>query len=372
MLSRKIGSKILFRNDIQQNDKINYYKRTLKLKAMKTKFLTFLFAILFANVTASAQQTVTCGVFTFDVIITPITCNGDCDGMIAIANLTGGTPPYSFLWSNGDTDSTVVGLCFGNYTLIITDSLGNTCSIDLNVPAPLPITFSLVVSNVSCYGGNDGSICANSVNGGSGSYTYSWNSVPVQNTTCITNASAGTYALCVTDGNGCVTCDTATVLEPAKIQVSENITDASCSTCCDGEIDLFATGGTPLYTYTLSDSSGFSFFFPYSNLCPSTYNWCVSDANGCITCDTLVLSFPTAIKNNADKTVFSVYPNPFKDKIYLNTTKQFVEVYTVLGEKILQDYTNEIDLTTTKSGMYFIVIKDSDDTPVYKEKIVKE
>lgn len=319
-----------------------------------------------------------CGIFTFDTIIYPTSCDSFCYGMIHIANLTGGTPPYSFSWSNGETDSIALGLCSGNYNLIITDGSGNTCSIDLYVPAPLPITFSLVVINVSCYGFSDGSICVNNLSGGSSPYAFQWNDPLSQITDCITNASAGSYTVCVTDANGCTVCQSATVLEPAEIQVTENVTNESCLGCCDGAIELFPSGGVGSYSYIFSPLG--SVINPVNNLCSGTYSWCVTDAIGCSTCDTVVVSFSTSIKNNADATIFSVYPNPFKDKIYLNTAKQFVEVYTVLGEKIftrssmdgIQDYTNEIDLTTTKSGMYFIVIKDSDGRSVYKEKIVKE
>ena len=332
---------------------------------MRTKILYLLIVFSFVNLTASAQQ-FTCGIFTFDAIITPPTCNGGCDGSIQITNITGGTPPYTFLWSNGEIDSTVFGLCSGNYNLIITDGLGNTCSMVLNVPTPTPITFSLVATPVSCYGFSDGSICLDSLSGGTPPYIYSWNTVPIQAAPCATNLSTGTYIACITDAIGCTVCDTATVLEPAEIQVIENVTNASCPSCCDGEIVLFPSGGTPSYNYVFTPSGS-----PI-NLCPGTYSYCVTDMNGCTTCDTVVVSFPTAIKNNADLSVFSVYPNPFKDKIYLNTTEQFVEVYSILGEKIKQDYTNEIDLTTLKSGMYYLVIKDSDGNPIQKEKIVKE
>ena len=307
-----------------------------------------------------------CGIFTFDTIIYPTSCDSFCYGMIHIANLTGGTPPYSFSWSNGETDSIADGLCSGNYNLIITDGSGNTCSIDLYVPAPLPITFSLVVTNVSCYGFSDGSICVSNLSGGNSPYAFQWNDPWLQTTTCITNASAGSYTVCVTDANGCTVCQSATVLEPAEIQVFENVTDASCPSCCDGEIVLFPSGGSApyLYQFTPSGSS--------NNLCPGTYNWCVTDGNGCSTCDTVVVSFPTAIKNNAEATVFSIYPNPTKDKIYLNVSEQSIEIYNALGEKKTTSYTNEIDLAKFKSGMYYIVIKDKDGMPIHKEKIVKE
>lgn len=165
---------------------------------------------------------------------------------------------------------------------------------------------------------------------------------------------------------------TFTVSQPAPILVSEIVTDASCSTCCDGSIVLTPTGGLPPYTFTLSDSLGISFFPPYTNLCPSTYNWCISDMNGCITCDTLVLSFPTSINNNVEATTFSIFPNPTKTKVYLNAAKHYIEIYTAKGEKIKEEYTNEIDLSFINSGIYYLVVKDKEGKPIYNEKIVKE
>lgn len=343
---------------------------------MKTKFLTLLFAILFANVTASAQGTYTCGIFTFDAIITPPTCNGDCDGSIQIINLSGGTPSYFTLWSNGDTTPNPSGLCDGDYTVYISDAGGDTCSMVLNVPTPLPITFSLVVTNVSCYGSCDGSIYVDSLLGGVGSYTFQWNDPFLQTTATADSLCQGTYTLCVTDANGCVVCQSATIGEPAELQITENVTDASCSTCCDGAIVFIATGGTPNYIYTLNDSLGNSFFPPYSNLCPSTYTLCIMDANGCITCKTLVLSFPTAIKINADKIVFSIYPNPSTGIITLQQEKIYneevsVTIFSVLGKQVYyqENNNNIINISHLDNGVYYLQLTDKNNKRIVYEKI---
>lgn len=268
---------------------------TKKLRAMKKLYL-FLF-LFCAYLTLSAQQQVTCGVFTFDVLITPVTCNGDCDGAIQITNISGGTPPYVYFWSTGATTPSINSLCAGNYTITIADVVNNTCTMTFAVPTPAPI------------------------------------------------------------------------------QVSEIVTDASCPSCCDGAIVLTPTGGTPPYTYTLYDSLN-SFFPPYSNLCPNTYNWCVSDANGCITCDTLVLSFPTSIINNNIITDFSIFPNPNNGSFTINVgsfENVTIEVYNISGQLILKETVlksiTPINLKENSKGIYFIKIK-TDNKAIIVSKIV--
>lgn len=338
---------------------------------MKTKILYLLIVFSFANLTVSAQQ-YTCGIFTFDAIITPPTCNGECDGSIQIYNLSGGTPPYFTLWPNGDTTPNPSGLCSGDYTVFISDNVGDTCSMILNVPITPPITFSLVVTNVSCYGFSDGSICAIGVNSGTPPYIYSWDTAPIQATPCATNLSAGTYSVCVTDSNGCTVCQSATVLELAEIQVTENVTDASCPSCCDGEIVLFPSGGSPPYWYQFTPSGS------SNNLCPDTYNWCVTDVNGCSTCDTVVVSFPTSINIINNIVDFSIYPNPnngnFSITHNLKGENYVLEIVDVMGKvvhhQLLETKSNDtsIDVHQLSNGIYFVTIFDNQT----KEQIIKK
>ena len=254
---------------------------------MKKIFYSLLF-LFCAYLTLSAQQQVTCGVFTFDVLITPVTCNGDCDGAIQITNISGGTPSYTTFWSTGSTVPSIFNLCADDYTVFISDAMGDTCSMTFTVP------------------------------------------------------------------------------QPDSLLVFESVTDASCAGCCDGNIVLTPTGGSPPYTYVFTPSN------PPGTFCPGNYSYCVIDTNGCSTCDTAEVSFPTSINNNAEATTFSIFPNPTKAKIYLNAVKHHIEIYTAKGEKIKEEYTNEIDLLLVNSGIYYLVVKDKEGKPIYNEKIVKE
>ena len=99
-------------------------------------------------------------------------CNGFLDGNINIQT-TGGTAPYTYLWSNGDTNQILQNIGAGQYLLTVTDS--NNCvkldSISLSEPAL--ITYSPNVIDALCYGDNNGSISVN-VFGGTLPYFYNW------------------------------------------------------------------------------------------------------------------------------------------------------------------------------------------------------
>lgn len=71
-------------------------------------------------------------------------------------------------------------------------------------------------------------------------------------------------------------------------------------------------------------------------------------------------------------TAINLYPNPTTGRVYVGNENQFIEVYTVEGKKIINDYTNQIDLSSYQSGIYFLIIKDKNGNLVFKEKLIKE
>ncbi len=132
-----------------------------------------------------------------------VNCFGGNNGS-ATANGSGGTPSYTYSWSTSpvQTAQSATGLTAGNYTVTVTDAMG--CSLTNTVqifqPPLLSNSFSQVI-NVNCFGGNNGSATANGA-GGTPSYSYSWNSSPVQTTQTATGLPAGSYTLIVTDAMG--------------------------------------------------------------------------------------------------------------------------------------------------------------------------
>ncbi|MFK8039696.1 MAG: T9SS type A sorting domain-containing protein, partial [Crocinitomicaceae bacterium] len=214
-----------------------------------------------------------------------VTCNGLLDGSISI-NVTGGTLPYTYAWSNGQTTASATGLGMGTYSVTVTDA--NGCSVDINnvavtEPAILAISTPIVV-NTACFGSCDGSISVN-VTGGTAPYTYAWteiiiNQIDGDGTPNIVNLCKGLYSVLVTDGNGCtVSIDSIEVTEPTPL-FSDNsvISNVTCNGAADGEITLNIVGGTLPYTFAWDNGlTGQTI----TGLSAGTYSATVTDANGC-------------------------------------------------------------------------------------------
>jgi hypothetical protein len=148
------------------------------------------------TVTVNAAATITPSV-------TNATCNGVCNGSASV-NISGGLPPFSVTWSNGQTGTTVTGLCDGAYEASVTDGAGclQTLSFTITEPTALQLTVDLVTNDVN--GAGVGAIQI-SLTGGVTPYTYAWahNGQPIGSTQDLASLTAGVYAVVITDANGC-------------------------------------------------------------------------------------------------------------------------------------------------------------------------
>ncbi|MFK8007164.1 MAG: PKD domain-containing protein [Saprospiraceae bacterium] len=140
---------------------------------------------------------------------TDVTCNGESDGSAQI-NASGGTPNYFYNWSNGQSTSQLNNASAGNYVVTVTDATGmtTTASIQINQPATPLFGFISNQTNVSCLGGNDGSIEVNQ-SGGTSSYQYSWSNN--SSNSIISNLTSGIYTVTITDNNDCTTTASTTI-----------------------------------------------------------------------------------------------------------------------------------------------------------------
>jgi gliding motility-associated-like protein len=198
----------------------------------------------------------------------------------------GGTTPYSYNWSNGQTSATATSLPGGPVTVTVTDA--NGCQIVRNAniaQAGSPILALVGFNDINCFGGNDGSVTV-SASAGVGPYTYAWNTTPVQNSATASNLTAGTYTVTVTDQNGCRDNLTITLSQPTQLTGTVIVTPNGCNlTVPNGTAGVVAQGGVPPYGYTWGTvpvQTG-----PYATgLAPGTYSVTINDAHGCL----LVLS----------------------------------------------------------------------------------
>ncbi len=142
-------------------------------------------------------------------------CAGTSTGS-ATVTVSGGIAPFTYSWNTipVKTTASITGLSHGTYVVTITDVAGCTKSGSIYISQPAYITTVVTQTNVSSPGGNDGSISL-AVSGGTGPYTYNWNTVPSQTTASITGLSAGIYKCTVKDVNLCNKKVTVTITQPS-------------------------------------------------------------------------------------------------------------------------------------------------------------
>jgi hypothetical protein len=235
----------------------------------------------------------------FSTTITNVICNGFNDGSANIIAQVA-TPPFTYLWSNGDTTQTIVNLFAGFYSVLVTDSNGCLFSDTILITEPDPLVVdSVAINNISCFGGNNGSINI-SVSGGTPFYSYLWSDGSTSED--ISSLSAGLYSVVVNDANGCSSnSNTYTITEPALIQNINVVTSASCVNSNDGSIDISVSGGSPSYSYLWSNGDTTE---DITGLASGTYTIEITDNNACLFVDTILITEPnplvvdSAIVNN--------------------------------------------------------------------------
>lgn len=204
-----------------------------------------------------------------------VPCFGDQTGS-ASATATAGIPPFSFLWSTGDTTSSVNNLGAGNYTVDITDGTGCVGQRTFTITQPPVLNVSVTGTSSACTTGPGSATAA--VTGGTPNYSYAWNTNPVQNTAIATNLAPGNYTVVVTDDNQCTTSGSTVVTGSDPVLATLNVTDASCA-ANDGAIDVIVTSGTAPYSYAWNPNV--STTSSATGLTVGVYEVTVSDASGC-------------------------------------------------------------------------------------------
>jgi hypothetical protein len=220
---------------------------------------------------------------------TNISCAGGQDGSIDLA-VNGGTTPYTYSWTGpgGFTASSqdLSNLGAGSYSVTVTDQNGCTTSRTITLTQPDPITGQLSLLtyncgfNLSCAGATDGEATLSGVGGGCPPYSYAWSNGSTSATTAA-NLGVGSVSVTITDASGCSLVLDDSLLGPDPIQISANITPATCISANNGAIDITVNGGCPPYTYNWTGIGFSGSSEDISGLFPGVYSLSLTDANGC-------------------------------------------------------------------------------------------
>jgi hypothetical protein len=206
-------------------------------------------------------------------LVQPTSCIDDASGAVNLS-VSGGTPPYTFVWSNGATTEDLAQLLAGLYKVTVTDANGCTVTTQVNVSKK---TFQVAsqVTNPLCFGDSTGSISL-TPSGGTEPYNFEWSNG--QTGSSVSGLPGGFYQVTVIDSTGCSKLLSYVVTKPTAIIASVSVSGSTCNGLGGSSINLFITGGKPPYTYEWSNGETTE---DVDSLSEGEYWVKIKDANGC-------------------------------------------------------------------------------------------
>jgi hypothetical protein len=240
---------------------------------------------------------------------TNVSCNGGSNGAVAVNNANGGAGGYTYNWTpgtpTGDGTTSITGLTAGTWTCTVTDANSCVASQSFTVTQPNAISFNAAdQTNVSCFGGSNGTFTVNTALGGAGSFTYDWapGTPTGDGTTAVTGLTAGTYSVTATDANSCTATITFTITQPTALSVTPATqTNLVCNGGSTGAAAINTpTGGTPGYSYDWALGTPIGDGTTSINgLTAGTWTCNVTDAKGCVASQSFTVTEPNAISFTA-------------------------------------------------------------------------
>ena len=195
--------------------------------------------------------------FSTPVINSP-SCNGDRDGSAEI-RVQGGSPPYSYFWSNGSNRNSIVNVIAGTYNVLITDSKLCPYNYSVNITEPAAVKLDTVAAqtnNVTCNGLADGQIKVKRKGGNGGPTNFVW-SPTVSQKDSAGGLKAGIYSIVASDIKGCSDSIQYNLTQPDPIYFYMT---PPVQPRCNGELTTLrvdtAFGSTYLHSFSISVDNG--------------------------------------------------------------------------------------------------------------------
>ncbi len=278
---------------------------------------------------------------------------GQDDGTIDLT-VTGGTPPYTYEWSNNDTNQDPQNLGPGTYSVVITDANGCTFTTSVQVSTPSGLEALVSVTDANCNGESNGQVDI-TVNGGVTPYDYQWSDPTYNGQQDLVDVLAGNYMLTLTDADGCTVTASAIVGQPALLTGTATPSQASCGGS-DGSISLVVSGGTTPYGFEWeNDVTGETYPNQSPNGLPQgNYTGVVTDDNGC----SITLTASVTVPDGPVANISAVNLSCFEDN------SGSIEVTVVGGDTPYTyewndaAYNGQEDLSDIPAGIWEVLITD--------------
>jgi SprB repeat/Secretion system C-terminal sorting domain len=294
----------------------------------------------------------------------PPTCQGGSDGSVW-SEVGGGTGNYEYAWmETGTTTPHIDGVGADTFNLTVSDELGCTVTAThiLTEPEPL-IVVNVVVEDVSCYGACDGNITL-LVTGGVPPYVYTLDGG--------FELCSGDYTVSITDAVGCTIQTELSIGSPEAIVIEDILITDATNGMANGAIEIIASGGIPPYEYSINSVS-FQASNLFSNLPPGSYEVCIRDGNGCLSCEgSIVVQDITAVNNLVSD--INWYPNPASSYLHIDSDFPLsVVIKDLQGQQVKYSpltLEQDIRLHGIPAGLYILGFSDGHQT-AYRKLIIQ-
>lgn len=239
--------------------------------------------------------------------VADVTCTGGNNGS-ATLSITGGTIPYSYLWSaSAQSQTTITGtqLFAGTHQVTITDANGCMVVQDVDIIQPnYPMGVTVVTTDVTCFGDSDGSATA-TPSGGTAPYNFNWGPNG-QSVNPLLNIGGDIYSVTVIDNSGmCVVQTGIVVNEPIQITGVNASTSLLCNGDTSGTVSFVPNGGTAPFAYNWGPNAGNQTTNTVANLGAGIYALTLTDGNGCVFDTTAEISEPNALQVSITQSIVS-------------------------------------------------------------------
>ena len=304
---------------------------------------------------------------TYDLyVVDSSNCFGS-NGRVYINNING-YPPYSYLWSNGETTSYITGLTNGVYSVSVTDNTGcvTTQQATVNSVPPMVLINTEIITP-TCFN-NDGQLTI-MISGGTAPYTYSGSNGVIESTFSPTYVFSGIgqggFGVEITDAGLCKYNTSVPILIPNSFNiVSIGVTNVTCSTP-SGIINISINGGTPPYTYSLlypdgttSTQSLSTTATQFSSLSAGTYTLTISNNGPCVYTNTYEILNNSTFDFSANTIGTTCDLSNGSVTIELSTGGTAPYTYQITGQPLITTGSTNYTYTNLSQGLYTATVTD--------------